>query len=330
MANANVDKRSSLRRKLLKLDTKVAVVGSGWIGRALAKRFWDASISVVIGSRNPSASEKSRFDVPCRVITVEEACQWADVIVLAVPCTTHTRLVPILETAAWDKVVIDCSNRSPNSKNTLSVAEELQQMLPNCKIVKAFNDTSAYELNKHSATSVSEKILRFCGDDETSKVMLRSLLERMGSSFRDVGSLKSARILEAIPYQFFDEWRSSLFIAAPCLLFVILYSPHWYSNSKENPYVFAKRFVSISGHFSLLLLSVVYLAGIVAALYQMVSGTATKSFPKWLSNWLAVRKHLGLIALWFAFYHVISSCFLNIPISMYDAGDSGTGRTLNR
>ena len=327
---SNVEKRSSLRRKLLKLDAKVAVIGSGWLGRALAKRFSEANISVVIGSRNPIASEKSRFEVFCRVVSVEEACQWADLIVLAVPCTTHTRLIPMLEVAAWDKVIIDCSNRSPNIKNVLSVAEELQQMLPNCKILKAFNDTSAYELSKHSASSVSEKILRFCGDDETSKVMLRNLLERMGTSFRDVGSLKSARILEAIPYQFFDEWRSSMIIAAPCFLFVVFYSPHWYWNTKENPHVFAKRFVSISGHYSLLLLSIVYLAGIVAALYQMLSGTANKSFPRWLTNWLAVRKHLGLIALWFAFYHVISSCFLNIPVSMYDDGDSGDGKTMNR
>lgn len=324
--------RSLSTSKQLKFTypVKVVIIGSGWIGRALAKRFADANVNVVIGSRSPSERLESKFEVVCDIINTEDACLWGDLIILAVPHTSHSSMSMILKTTAYGKVIVDCSNRPPG-KSTTSVAEELQLMLPCCQVVKAFNDTSAYELSRTSGGGASEKTLRYCGDDEASKDMLRGLMDRIGANSRDVGVLKSARNLEAFTFQFFEDWRAAMYIAAPSFIFIVCYTPKWYVNRPGgNPYVFTKQFVTISGHYSLFLMGMVYLPGTVAAVHQLAFGTAGKAFPRWLSGWMSMRKHLGLIALWFALYHVLASCFINVPVSFYDVGDSGVEKNMNR
>jgi hypothetical protein len=39
---------------------------------------------------------------------------------------------------------------------------------------------------------------------------------------------RSARTLEALPFKFFSEWQSSMILALPTLVFVVMYTPRWY------------------------------------------------------------------------------------------------------
>jgi hypothetical protein len=95
-----------------------------------------------------------------------------------------------------------------------------------------------------------------------------------------------------------------------------------------NPYVFSHYFVKMSGRYATVLFSLVYLAGIVAAVYQLVLGTAAKAFPRWLSGWLSMRKQLGLIALMVSLQHFIVSCFMPIHGLLLDTGLKKT--TMNK
>jgi 8-hydroxy-5-deazaflavin:NADPH oxidoreductase len=168
---------------------KIAIIGSGWLGRALSKRFVEANYDVVIGSRNPSDKLESHFEIVCDFVSIAEACQYADIIILAVPYTAHPSLLQALAINGKDKVVIDCSNRKPDKKYPISVAEELQRNLPNCQIVKAFNDTSAYELNQEN-NGVMEKTLRYCGDHQAAKEVVGTLMDHIGMNSRDIGALR--------------------------------------------------------------------------------------------------------------------------------------------
>lgn len=76
--------------------------------------------------------------------------------------------------------------------------------------------------------------------------------------------------------------------------------------------------------------SFVYLAGIVAAIYQLVTGSSRKAFPRLLNGWLSIRKHLGLIALWMTIQHIIVSCFLAVPGNFIDVGLKGVSTSMNR
>lgn len=66
---------------------------------------------------------------------------------------------------------------------------------------------------------------------------------------------------------------------------------------------------------ALTLLALVYLPGVIAAVLQLYRGTKYRRFPDWLDHWMLCRKQLGLIALGFAFLHVIYT--LVIPIRYY-------------
>ena len=206
---------------------KIAILGSGWLGRALSKRLVEANYDVVIGSRNPSDKHESKFEVMCEFVSIPEACQYADIIIIAIPYSGYPSLLQHLEINGKDKVVIDCSNRKPDKKCPISVAEELQRNLPHCQIVKAFNDTSAYELSQEDS-GVMDKTLRYCGDNQASKEIVRTLMDHIGMNSRDVGALRSARTMEAAPFKFFGEWQNSMIIAIPTLVFIVMYTPKWY------------------------------------------------------------------------------------------------------
>ena len=160
---------------------KVAIIGAGWIGRALARRIVDANYSVVIGSRSPEDAESTRFEIVCDHVSVADACKYSDIIILAVPQSAHKNIVPVLEQFALNKIIIDCCNRKPDKKQILSAAEELQRNIPGCHVVKAFNDTSAYELSRSSS---SDKQLRYCGNNDEAKGHVRALIESIGATAR--------------------------------------------------------------------------------------------------------------------------------------------------
>ena len=56
-------------------------------------------------------------------------------------------------------------------------------------------------------------------------------------TLRDVGVLRNARTLEAIPFKFFSELKAASIIAIPSLVFIVMYTPTWY----WNPGTFSRR-----------------------------------------------------------------------------------------
>ncbi|XP_071253303.1 metalloreductase STEAP4-like isoform X3 [Salvelinus alpinus] len=66
---------------------------------------------------------------------------------------------------------------------------------------------------------------------------------------------------------------------------------------------------------SLIMLSLCYLPGVLASFLQLYRGTKYRRFPDWLDRWMLCRKQLGLLALGFAFLHVLYT--LIIPIRYY-------------
>ena len=94
--------------------------------------------------------------------------------------------------------------------------------------------------------------------------------------------------------------------------------------------MYTRILANITGRYALLLFSIVYLAGIVAAVYQLMIGTSKIAFPMWLAYWLSTRKMLGLLALYSTLQHAIVTCLLLMPTSVYDLGPKGTSTKMNR
>jgi len=80
------------------------------------------------------------------------------------------------------------------STNGSSAAEEFQKLLPDAKVVKAFN--TVFAANQANPTSEMDGYV--AGDDAEAKETALSLVESMGFSPVDVGPLSSARHLEGM------------------------------------------------------------------------------------------------------------------------------------
>lgn len=189
---------------------KIAVLGAGNVGAALARIWSQAGHSVSIGVPDPSSEsgKKAQKSIPgVRVVTNREAAAEASVIALCVPW-------PALDQAIKEagdlkgKIVIDCVNPLKDlsalaiGTNT-SAAEQIAQQVPGAKVVKAFNTIGAACYG--NAQFGSERASGFyCGDDAEAKAAVRGLIEDVGLDPADVGPLKNARSLEAIAMLWID------------------------------------------------------------------------------------------------------------------------------
>jgi len=82
-------------------DQTVAIIGYGSQGRSQALNLRDSGVSVVIGVRNPaSESAQAAQDADFEVLSLAEAAQTADIIMLLTPDETHAELFAELAQSA--------------------------------------------------------------------------------------------------------------------------------------------------------------------------------------------------------------------------------------
>ncbi|MBI2143707.1 NADPH-dependent F420 reductase [Candidatus Woesearchaeota archaeon] len=166
---------------------KIAIIGKGNVGQALAGGLSKAGHEIRFGTKEPKEP-------------VKEAAEWAEVIILAVPWTVHKDVANALGTAVDGKAVVDVSNILTSSFElalgfTTSGAEELQKLLPKSHIVKAFN--TVFAQNMKTGRLGGERLAAFVAcDDDGSKKAVQKLAEDIGFEAVDAGTLKSARYLE--------------------------------------------------------------------------------------------------------------------------------------
>jgi 8-hydroxy-5-deazaflavin:NADPH oxidoreductase len=168
---------------------KIAIIGKGNVGKALAEGLRRAGNEVRFGSRDPQESPR-------------DAAIWADAVILAVPWSAHAAVTKTLGSALDGKAVVDVSNVLTPSFElalgfTTSGAEELQKQMPGAKVVKAFNTMFAQNMSIGKLRGERLTVL-VAGDDPDSKNIVRKLAEGIGFDSVDAGPLKSARYLEPL------------------------------------------------------------------------------------------------------------------------------------
>lgn len=173
-------------------DVKVAIIGKGNVGKAMASGLEPAGHQIRFGHRDPKE-------------TVEDAADWGEVIVLAVPFTQVQNAVEHIGARADGKPLIDVTNvMDSNGDMALgfdtSGAEELQKMLPRAKVVKAFNTVFAKQ--QGTGRIGEERLSAFvAGDDQQAKKTVMGLTEDIGFEPVDCGPLSSSRYLEPMGMQ---------------------------------------------------------------------------------------------------------------------------------
>lgn len=168
----------------------IAVIGDGNVGGALSKGLENAGHEVHIADNDPKA--------------VEQVSDRADVVILAVP---FGAVPDVVETAGhlWTgKTVIDVTNAvdaefAYAASLEESGAEKLQALVPDAKVVKAFNTVFA----EHQATGQldGERLTAFAASDhEDAREAVLALAEDIGFDPVDAGPLETAAWLEALGY----------------------------------------------------------------------------------------------------------------------------------
>jgi 8-hydroxy-5-deazaflavin:NADPH oxidoreductase len=171
------------------MASKIAIIGDGNVGQALAQGLRRSGHEIVFGTTDPKQP-------------VKDAAAASDIVILAVPWKAQRDIVKSEGRAFDGKTVVDVSNAiSPTMELavglTTSAAEELQKALPKAKVVKAFN--TIFAGNMATGHSEGEALTALvAGDDPASKKSVMDLAREIGFDVVDAGPLKSARYLEPL------------------------------------------------------------------------------------------------------------------------------------
>ena len=187
---------------------KIAVLGTGAVGQAVAGRLAELGHDVTVGTRDPEET-RSRAEwrgTSAAVDTFEAAAAAAELVVNA---SGGNVSLDVLEHAGAEnlrgKVLVDISNPLDFSagfpptlfvKDDDSLAETIQRAYPEARVVKTLN-TLTNALMIHPESLGEESTVFVSGDDAAAKATVVDLLHQMGhTDVIDLGDLTTARGVE--------------------------------------------------------------------------------------------------------------------------------------
>jgi predicted dinucleotide-binding enzyme len=180
---------------------KIAIIGSGNVGKALATSSLRAGHQVTLSAANPDhAAEAARAIGAQAARSNTEAVKDAELVIVAVPYDKLGDVFRGLGSSVDGKVVIDTSNHvdleNPAAVlSELSNAEEIQKRHAKVLVTKAFN--YAFASRMADPTVKGNKLDGFvAGDDQAAKDKVLQFVESIGFRPVDAGPLVMARVLE--------------------------------------------------------------------------------------------------------------------------------------
>jgi 8-hydroxy-5-deazaflavin:NADPH oxidoreductase len=182
---------------------KVAIIGAGNVGKALATSINRAGHDVTLTSKDPEHAQAAAEEIGVTSADTNVAAVTdADVVILAVPfAAVGDQVAPEIRDEVAGKTVIDVTNPIKPDFSGLategsSAAEDFQKLLPDANLVKAFN--TIFASNQANPTTEVDGFV--AADDEGAKQQVISLVESMGFAPLDVGPLSASRFLEGMAF----------------------------------------------------------------------------------------------------------------------------------
>ena len=189
----------------------VTIIGAGNMGRGIATRLLSGGHSVTLIDQNEAQATELAKQLQASVkggATASTASSGSalkdEVVVLAVYYPVVASVIEQYGKQFDGKVVVDITNTlndtftEPRFDNT-SGAEEIAKLLPNSKVVKAFNTTFAGTLVSGQVAGQPLDVL-IAGDDSAAKSLVADLAQAGGLRPVDAGPLRRARQLEAVGF----------------------------------------------------------------------------------------------------------------------------------
>jgi predicted dinucleotide-binding enzyme len=203
---------------------RVAVIGSGMVGEAIADRLLELGHEVRMGSRiaeGPAAEWAARAGERASCGDFAQAAGFGELVVNA---TAGSRSLDALARAGEKhlagKVLLDVANPLSSGEgaaavtltvaNTDSLAEQMQREFPGARVVKALNTMNCKVMVRPEIVP-GEHVAFLSGDDGDAKRLVTELLRSFGwppARILDLGGLATARGTEAFLLLWLSIWRS--------------------------------------------------------------------------------------------------------------------------
>jgi predicted dinucleotide-binding enzyme len=178
---------------------KIGMIGAGNVGSALTRASTAAGHAVSISAASKDEAAKVSGDAGGTAVgSNREAVAEADLVILAVPFDAVKAITTELGDAINGRVLVDVTNRFvPEQLNGPSNAEQIQQMAPGARVVKAFNTILAGNQPEPSLDGMQLDGF-VAGDDSAAKSRVLEFVESLGFRPIDAGPLAMARALEGM------------------------------------------------------------------------------------------------------------------------------------
>jgi predicted dinucleotide-binding enzyme len=189
---------------------KIGILGSGVVGKALARGFIKYGYDVMVGSRQPDKIEDWKSEISAKLYTgnLSETASFGDIIVLATKGTAAEEVIKIAGiNNLSEKTVLDTTNPIADAEPVNgvlkyftsleeSLMERLQKLAPEVKFVKAFN--SAGNVNMVDPQFESKPTMFICGNNSEAKKEAAKILDQFGWEIEDMGMVEAARAIEPL------------------------------------------------------------------------------------------------------------------------------------
>ncbi|MFE4542178.1 NADPH-dependent F420 reductase [Arthrobacter sp. NPDC056727] len=192
---------------------KIAVLGTGVVGRTLAGKLVESGHDVVLGSRSATNEAAVGWAAEAgpraRAATFFDAAAEGEVVINATPGAVSLDVLAAASTLNLaGKVLIDVANPLDHSagfppslsiSNTDSLAETIQRAFPTARVVKALNTMRADVMVAPDRLAGGDHDVFMAGDDSEAKDVVAGLLREFGwrpRHIRDLGPLEAARGME--------------------------------------------------------------------------------------------------------------------------------------
>ncbi|HEX5748820.1 MAG TPA: NAD(P)-binding domain-containing protein [Archangium sp.] len=170
---------------------KIGILGSGNVAKKTAALFIRAGHGVLLGERG----------------TFSQAAEYGEAVLIALPYLACKEVLPALRPALAGKIVIDATNPlNPDWSPVLlgeenSAGEEIARLLPESRVVKAFNTVFADSMFPEKLNRGGLPAAGFlCGNSADANTTVARLLQELGFAPIDAGPLRCARYLEAMAH----------------------------------------------------------------------------------------------------------------------------------
>lgn len=183
---------------------KIGIIGGGQMGSTLGRLWVNAGYQVMFASRHPDELKPlaSSLGHHTQVGTVQQATQFGDVVVMAVPYGALPGLGKTLGQALNNKIVLDVGNPYPGrdgqtAQTALSIGSgrASAQFLPGAQVVRAFNSIAASTLasDAHQSPQIAVPL---AGDSHAAVEAVSSLIRAAGFVPVVTGNLDSAKLFQ--------------------------------------------------------------------------------------------------------------------------------------